>query len=100
MASSLLLAPISITISLIFVAFPSALLAIKCGGFAAIIPGIYLPLASRTYTLLAGNVFSTHPPKGRKTSVPLGFIACTIKPTSSLCASNKTLALRPMFVFD
>ena len=68
---------------------------IKCGGLATVTPGTQLPSFARTRTRCAGMLLPTQPPSGRNFSVPFGRAACTMKPTSSECASSCTTGLPP-----
>ena len=58
-------------------------------------PGIHSPVFVSTRTRCAGMLEFTIPPSVIKCSVPLGLMYCTIKPTSSVCASSCTTGFLP-----
>ena len=96
-ASSLETAPTSTVISFISRGALRSCSVMKCGGLLAVSPGIYSPNRLRTRTLWAGILWFTQPPIWMIRRVPFGQIACTIKPTSSLCASSWTTGRLPLF---
>jgi len=69
----------------------------KWGGVLAVMPEMYSPSRFRTQNLWAGTLWLTQPPKGAMRRVPLGQMAWTMKPTSSLWASSCTTGRFPVF---
>ena len=65
----------------------------KWTGWLATIPDTFSPLSFKIQTSPDTMFFGSHPPSGKKRIVPFGLIACTIKPTSSACASKRMVVL-------
>ena len=77
-------APISISISCIFVTVSRSCLELKCIGETAITPGTRL---LPTITRLPGSILSSMPPISSNLRRPCSVMPVTISPTSSICAS-------------